>query len=598
MIREKAKKDLLDDITKKIEISQEYLNQWLATNYNNWRLYKYGTTLDTSSYILDEYERKRSNLRPNKIRSIVLAIVSSYLDLFFTTPQFFHLFPTKNELLTQVLKDEKILNKVIRHIRYIRRKMTKVFLQQNIFGWSVMKVHKGSKKQPLLWDFCYIDNILFDPTANFPDEIEYLIQKEYKSEDEIRDTYSKYRKEEVEKFLKASKKSIEESFKSERSKQIPGRAYENKHQIGEVWTPSEITVVGLINGEAKYLLREPRDNPYKEIPYIFFVDEPDLYSCAGYGVAERCQHFQEELQTLRNMKLDIIKYSIYHQLMVQPDLLYDPSQLTVLSNPAPGIPVLVKDYEAVRELATSPIASPDFLTSSAEISQDIEDTEAWYDVNLGRAPEHKETASGLIMRHTSAERRQGSRLNLLKESLEEAGRLSLLTLKWMEDGIGIPNKETGTIEEVKMSPEAYEGYEISTVLSSDAYGFADIEKNQLLQFLTVLTQTPAANTVDWQALISLIAQKGFRIEEAEEIFKSNTPMKQALMNMPEKLVAEIMQAGLSVLGAQGQGQQGQQGQPQSVQPLTTLSQSPAEVREPGVRAGENILHDIYGGVYR
>ena len=288
--------------------------------------------------------------------------------------------------------------------------------------------------------------------------------------------------------------------------------------------------------------------------------------------------------------------------MVNEDNLAD-GQLDFLYNPMPGIPISVTDLnDTIKVIDTSPPISPDLFTATAEIMQDIEDIEGYYDVNLGRAPARKETASGLLMRHSSAQKRQGVRVTLFKEAMLEIGKLSLKILSTLQTkAIPITYRNEGERQYASnvMPEKAVDLYQMSLILDADAEGFKELDRQLIIQFLQMLQANPHMQTrVDWEMLFKYIAEKHFRISEAEEMLTPPNPFLQMLHNMPEELVAQIVSKGIEVIKGENQG-----GSPgpagQGMQQIAALPSPRGQTpdKHPGVGGEQDLLSGIFGRVY-
>lgn len=158
-------------------------------------------------------------------------------------------------------------------------------------------------------------------------------------------------------------------------------------EILEYWDRDEIVSVA---GREVVLKREP--NPFKGLlPFVMTRYTAVPHEFYGIGIPEMAQTLQQELNDLRNQRMDNVNIIINRMFIANKysDIDFD----TLVSYP--GNVILAGDVEDVKPLDTRDVTRSCYMEEERLIT-DIQNVTGEWEYGRGQPPERRETATGII----------------------------------------------------------------------------------------------------------------------------------------------------------------------------------------------------------
>lgn len=182
----------------------------------------------------------------------------------------------------------------------------------------------------------------------------------------------------------------------------------------EYWDREKIYHIGA----GKVVLLED-DNPFGDIlPYVMLKYCNVPHEFYGIGLPEMVEPLQEELNAIRNQRMDNVNLIINRMFLVNK--LADVDIDNLISYP--GNVIATNDMEAVEPLQTADI-SMSIYREEEIIKGDIENTTGEWRYGRGGTPEHRETATGIIKLQQAANVRFDAVLKNVEFTFREIAKL-------------------------------------------------------------------------------------------------------------------------------------------------------------------------------
>jgi len=279
--------------------------------------------------------------------------------------------------------------------------MEDFFKEACIYGTSFMKIlprFTGTVPELDYIDADPVDlyKIFPDPRARSLRKAEWIIHRDWIEYDRLKEmTQQGIYQKSVLKDLEGkfeSQLDIEE-YKRQRLEQVDrgeGRGFDTDRKTIEVleyWDRNEIISIA---GREVVLKREP--NPFRGlIPFVMTRYTSVPHEFYGIGVPEMSQSLQEELNDLRNQRMDNVNIIINRMFIANKysDIDFD----TLVSYP--GNVILAGDVNDVKPLDTRDVTRSCYMEEERLIT-DIQNVTGEWEYGRGQPPERRETATGII----------------------------------------------------------------------------------------------------------------------------------------------------------------------------------------------------------
>jgi len=184
-----------------------------------------------------------------------------------------------------------------------------------------------------------------------------------------------------------------DSYKRERLSDVgilDEYGYDAKRKIIEVleyWDKDKIYVIG-----ARKIVLKEEDNPFSGLlPFIMARYIPVQHELYGIGIPEISETLQDELNTVRNQRMDNVNLIINRMFVANKYADIDFDQLVSY----PGNVILTNDVNAIQPLDTRDITKSAYQEEEI-IKRDIDNAVGEYEYSRGALPPRKETATGIV----------------------------------------------------------------------------------------------------------------------------------------------------------------------------------------------------------
>ena len=371
--------------------------QWRTPYESRWkRFYKlYRSWLDITSMLY------KSNIFVPYIFSIVESVVPKMLGTIFNTRPIISVIPRKgasegmSSLLERLLEyqfDEEQLE--------LFSKILEFFKETAVYGTAFAKIIPKFNDDDAV-SFNYIDLEPLDLFNVFPDyraksirRMKYIITLSYVDYEELQRLYEQGFYENVPELLEHTESMANvDSLKKERLGSVgilDEYGFDSNRQIVEVleyWDRDKIIVVG-----AKDFVLKVEDNPFGGLlPFIMSRYIPVQHELYGVGIPEVSETLQEELNSVRNQRMDNVNLIINRMWIANKyaDIDFD----NMISYP--GNIILSNDVDAIKPVDTRDITKSAYMEEDI-IKRDIDNATGEWEYSRGATPPRRETATGIV----------------------------------------------------------------------------------------------------------------------------------------------------------------------------------------------------------
>ena len=380
-------------------VSELYLNvkSWRQDQEDRWKSYYklYRSYRDGST------QPFKSNIFVPYIFSIVESVVPKMLGTMFNTRPIISVQPRQggSEEIARLL--ERLLEYQLdeEQLEFFS-KILEFFKECAIYGTSFMKVLPKFNDDELV-SFNYIDLEPLDLFNVFPDyrarsirRMKYIIQLSYVDYDELerlgRQGFYKNIKDVMN--YTESMNTVDE-FKRERLTEIgimDEYGFDANRKVIEVleyWDRDWIYTVG-----ARKVVLKKEKNPFNGLlPFVMARYIPVQHELYGIGIPEVSKTLQEELNTVRNQRMDNVNLIINRMFVANKYADIDFDQLVSY----PGNVILTNDVTSIVPLDTRDITKSAYQEEEI-IKRDIDNAVGEYEYSRGALPPRKETATGIV----------------------------------------------------------------------------------------------------------------------------------------------------------------------------------------------------------
>lgn len=343
----------------------------------------------------------KSNIFVPYIFSIVESVVPKMLGTIFNTRPVISVSPRKGASVDLARLLESLLEYQLdeEQLEFFS-KVLEFFKECVIYGTSFAKIIPKFNDDELV-TFNYVDILPIDIFHIFPDyraksirNMKYMIQLSYMDYEEL---------EEMQKmgFYKNTKELLSRLEGSETVDEYKRRrltdvgildeyGYDATRRVVEVleyWDRDRIYTIG-----ARNTILKEEENPFSGLlPFIMARYCPVQQELFGIGIPEIAESLQEELNTVRNQRMDNVNLIINRMFVANKYADIDFDNLVSY----PGNVILTNDVNAIQPLDTRDITKSAYMEEEI-IKKDIDNATGEWEYSRGATPPRRETATGIV----------------------------------------------------------------------------------------------------------------------------------------------------------------------------------------------------------
>jgi hypothetical protein len=158
-------------------------------------------------------------------------------------------------------------------------------------------------------------------------------------------------------------------------------------EVVEYWDKDKIYTIG-----ARKVILKEEDNPFDGLlPFVMARYVPIQHELYGIGIPEIALDLQEELNTVRNQRMDNVNLIINRMFIANKYADINLDQLVSY----PGNVILTNDINAIKDLDTRDITKSAYMEEEI-IKNDLDNATGEFMYLRGAPPERRETATGIV----------------------------------------------------------------------------------------------------------------------------------------------------------------------------------------------------------
>jgi hypothetical protein len=493
-------------------VTESYLDikRWREDQEDRWKSYYklYRNYRDETAYPF------KSNIFVPYIFSIVESVVPKMLGTIFNTRPIISVQPRQggSEDLAKVL--ERLLEYQLdeEQLEFFS-KILEFFKECAIYGTSFMKVIPRFNDDATV-SFSHIDLEPLDLFNVFPDyrarsirRMKHIIQLSYAEYDELemlqrQGFYSNVK--DVEDYVE-SMNTVDE-FKRERLTDIgvlDDYGFDSKRKIIEVleyWDREWIYTIG-----ARKIVLKKEKNPFNGLlPFVMARYIPVQHELYGIGIPEVSKTLQEELNTVRNQRMDNVNLIINRMFIANKYADIDFDQLVSY----PGNVILTNDVTSIVPLDTRDITKSAYQEEEI-IKRDIDNAVGEYEYSRGALPPRKETATGIVRLQQAASVRFDTVVKMLEFTvIRHVAKMFL----WLDYQF-LPKEQLvqilGPMDYMKFNADAFYDQPIDAILKqymfqpmgSSTTAVKEVRIQQIMQAYQLFNNDPLINQVELRKMV-------------------------------------------------------------------------------------------------
>lgn len=498
----------------------------------------------------------KSNIFVPYTFSIVESVVPKMLGTVFNTRPIISVQPRKGravgvskllETLLEYQLDEEQLE--------FFSKILEFFKEACIYGTAFMKVVPRFNDDELV-SFNYIDLEPIDLFNIFPDyraksirRMKHIIQLFYLDYDELEQLERQgfYKNVKELEYLVESQINIDEAKRNRLSSIgiLDEYGFDSQRKVIEVleyWDKDKIYTIG----GRKVILKE-EDNPFGGLlPFIMARYIPVQHELYGIGIPEITESLQEELNTVRNQRMDNVNLILNRMFIANKYAGIDFDQLVSY----PGNVILTTDMNAIQALDTRDITRSAYIEEEI-IKRDIDAAAGEFGYSRGEPPDRRETATGIVRLQQAA----NIRFDTIVKSLEFTVLRHIAKMfLWLDYHFLPPEqmmKIVGEREFIENNGMDFYQQDIEEVLKqynfqpmgSATTAVKEVRVQQLMQAYMLFNRDPLINQVALRRMVL----SALEIKNEDELLQPPPPQM-----MPGPMQAQAPEAGVeSAEGAVG-----------------------------------------------
>jgi hypothetical protein len=261
----------------------------------------------------------------------------------------------------------------------------------------------------------------------------------------------------------------------------------SKHEaeVLEYWEDDRLVVIA-----GGVMLRdEPNPYEHKKKPFVVIVDHIDDQIIYGIGEVEPVEGLQNEMNTLRNMRMDFNTLTLNPVWQVRAGAVTDLDQIRF----TPGHKIVVQGNEAAVRPIDMPHAPQTSYKEEESIKMDLQTITGVSDYSKGNeSGSLNDTATGISLIQEAANQRFNAKLQNLEFGLKNIAELIRdLWLQFATEDLVIRVTEKDGYQFIKINPEEIRGeYDIRIESGSTVPSNKLQERNEEMNKYNVLTANP------------------------------------------------------------------------------------------------------------
>lgn len=343
----------------------------------------------------------KSNIFVPYIFSIVESVVPKMLGTIFNTRPIISVSPRQGASVDLAYLLENLLEYQLddEQLEFFT-KILEFFKECVIYGTSFAKIVPKFRDDELA-SFDYVEIQPIDLFHIFPDfratsvrNMKYIIQLSYMDYDELDQMQRAGFYKNVDDMIdQCESMSNVDEYKRRRLTDIgiiDEYGYDSKRKVVEVleyWDREKIYTIG-----ARNTVLKEEDNPLGGLlPFIMARYVPVQHELYGVGIPEIAETLQEELNTVRNQRMDNVNLIINRMFIANKYADIDFDQLVSY----PGNVILTNDVDAIKPLTTADITKSAYQEEEI-IKRDIDNATGEWEYSRGATPPRRETATGIV----------------------------------------------------------------------------------------------------------------------------------------------------------------------------------------------------------
>lgn len=474
----------------------------------------------------------KSNIFVPYIFSIIESVVPKMLGSVFNSRPIISVQPRKgaavdmSKLLESLLEfqlDEEQLE--------FFSKILEFFKETAIYGTSFMKIIPRFNDDELV-SFNYIDLEPIDLFNIFPDyraksvrRMKYIIQLSYMDFDEL----EKLESQGFYKNVKDVEQYVESAMNVDEAKRarltdvgiLDEYGFDSTRKTIEVleyWNKDKIYTIG-----ARKIILKEEDNPFGGLlPFIMARYIPVQHELYGIGIPEAAESLQEELNTVRNQRMDNVNLIINRMFIANKYADIDFDSLTSF----PGNVILTNDVNAIKPLETRDVTKSAYMEEDI-IKRDIDSVTGEYPPGRGEPSEKRETATGIIRLQQASNARFDTVVKMLEFTvIRHVAKMFL----WLDYHFLPPEmfiKIVGEEEFQKYNGMMFYGQDIDDILKqynfqpmgSATTAVKEVRIQQIMQAYKLFNQDPMINQLALRRMVFGVLD----IKNENELIIENPP---------------------------------------------------------------------------
>lgn len=506
----------MSDVTLKEDptqyISDLFLacKQWRQPYEDRWkRYYKlYRSYRDSTQYPF------KSNIFVPYLFSKVESIVPKMLGSLFNTRPIVSIQARKGASMDLAKVMERLLEYQFdeENLEFFN-KVLEFFKECVIYGSSFLKIlPKFNDDELVSFDFIDVEpidlfNIYPDYRARSIRRMKYIIQLSYMDYDELQTLESQgfYKNvKEVEEYVEASM-NVDE-FKRGRLTDVgilDEYGFDSNRKTIEVleyWDKNKIYTIG-----ARKVILKEEDNPFSGLlPFIMARYTPVQHELYGIGIPEIGEDLQEELNTVRNQRMDNVNLIINRMFLVNK---YADVNLDSLVS-YPGNVILTNDVAAVQPLDTRDVTKSAYMEEEI-IKGDIDMSTGEFAYAQGAPPERRETATGIVRLQQASTARFDTVVKMLEFTVIRHLAKMFLWLDYQFLPREDLKKILGEEDYVNLKAEDFYAQDLETMLKqynfqpmgSSTTAIKEVRIQQVMQAYQLFNQDPQINQTELKKMV-------------------------------------------------------------------------------------------------
>lgn len=312
---------------------------------------------------------------------------------------------------------------------------------------------------------------------------------------------------------------------------LTGEPKDEKDYI--ITTVNDCMVVRFEENEVK----DPRGNAVK--PFIAMHDQPVPGEYYAIGEAEPIMSLQDEINNIRNTRVDFNNSVLYPEWLVRKGSGINPFQLVHKPNNI----ILADNLADIQPLPHSVVPQSGYQEEEF-INRDIMDTTSTTNfAQPGATSAFTDTVTGASMRQSEQNTRMKLKIDYLDDAISELGRKILIfAAHYIDDSIEIPNED----DFVKIYKDTFkkiaEGFNPVVVSGSMAADTPGERRNEALARGNISLQYAQAGVpVDLKKEYLNIMKEGFNVRDEESLLGETSNNEQ---DMQSEMLEQPGQPGL------------------------------------------------------